>query len=115
MQHHILHWEFDPAPLSSGYSGPETYQESRQTLSTSDGRVSLGGWRYDGRLQSSHTMQNHQIWVVVAGTARVEIDGETIPLTTGSAICFEAPYGPKVVEASDGFQAVWVSVPKAPG
>lgn len=113
MQHHIVRWEFDLAPLSPGYSGPETYQESRQTISTSDGRVSLGSWRYDGRLESSLTMKNHQIWVVQAGCARVEMDGETVHLAAGSVICFEAPYGPKVVEASEGFQAVWISVPKA--
>lgn len=113
MQHHILQWEFDSKPLGSGYAGPETYQESRQTISTGDGRVSIGSWCYDGRLQSSNTMQNHQIWVVQAGCARVEMDGKSVHLTAGSVICFEAPYGPKVVEASEGFRAVWISVPTA--
>lgn len=111
MHHHIKTWAFEPKAIGSGYSGPETYQESTQTIATSDGQIALGAWRYEGRLSSSLTMQKHQIWVVTGGTADIEIEGDLIRLTEGSAICFEAPYGPKVVQASEGFTAVWISVP----
>ena len=55
-------------------------------------------------------MRNHQIWVVTQGSATIEIEGETMKLAVGSAVCFEAPYGPKVVTASQGFTAVWIGV-----
>ena len=114
MHHHVTTWEFEPKPLGAGYSGPETYAESKQSITTADGRVSLGAWRYEGRLNSSLAMRNHQIWVVIQGSATIEIEGETMELTVGSAVCFEAPYGPKVVEASPAFMAVWIGVPANP-
>jgi hypothetical protein len=114
VHHHVTIWEFAPKPLGSGYIGPETYAESIQSIATADGRVSLGAWRYNGRLESALTMQNHQIWVITKGSAKVEIDGDKLDLTVGSAVCFEAPYGPKVLNASDGFTAVWISVPRTP-
>lgn len=103
MHHHRTTWNFVSAPLGDGYSGPQTYAESSETLRTSDGRVTVGCWRYDGRLESANTMQNHQVWVVTRGKARIEIDGQAMDLVVGSAVCFEAPYGPKIVEAGEGF------------
>jgi hypothetical protein len=108
----VTSWSFEPKELGAGYRGPETYQESAETIATADGQVQIGAWRYDGRLESSLSMQAHQIWVITAGKAQIEIAGETMHLTAGSAVCFEAPYGPKVLEASDGFTAVWIAVPR---
>ena len=110
----IVTWEFDSKPIGRGYAGPDTYEESTRSISTSDGQVSVGAWRYEGTLQSSLTMQSHQIWVVIEGDARIEHEGASVHVVKGSAICFEAPYGPKIVEASDGFTAVWISVPQKP-
>lgn len=112
MHGHRKTWTFVPEPLGNGYSGPETYFGSAETLSTRDGRVSLGSWRYDGRLESANTMQNHQVWVVTRGKAKIEIDGDTMDLVQGSAVLFDAPYGPKVVHAEDGFEAVYIAAPR---
>lgn len=114
MHSHRKSWTFVAEPLGKGYSGPETYFGSSETLSTRDGRVSLGSWRYDGRLDSANTMQNHQVWVVTRGRAMIEIDGDKMELVQGSAVLFDAPYGPKVVHAEDGFEAVYVAVPSQP-
>jgi hypothetical protein len=114
MQHHVARWTYQRKPLGAGYSGPETYEESTETMTTGDGQVAVGSWRYDGKLSSSNAMNAHQIWVVTAGSARVEMDGVVSTLAAGSAICFEAPYGPKVVTASDDFTAVWIAVPRRP-
>lgn len=115
MHHHVVRWAYAHQPIGPGYSGPDTYGESTVSLATADGQVSLGAWRYDGRLVSENTMGKHQIWVVIRGSAAVEIEGERMELVAGSAVCFEAPYGPKIVEARDGFEAVWIGVPRAPG
>lgn len=112
MHAHRTHWTFVPSPLGAGYSGPETYAESAETITTRDGRALVGSWRYDGRLDSANIMQNHQIWVVVHGRARVEIEGEVLELVEGSAVLFDAPYGPKIVEAANGFEAVYIAVPR---
>lgn len=111
MHRHQKSWTYVPEPLGEGYSGPETYFGSAETLTTRDGRVSIGSWRYEGRLESANTMQNHQIWVVTRGRATIEIDGATMELVRGSAVLFDAPYGPKVVRAEEGFEAVYVAVP----
>lgn len=113
MHHHVVRWTYAPEPIGPGYSGPDTYGGSTVSLATADGQVALGAWRYDGRLVSENTMANHQVWVVIKGAATIEIEGETMALVVGSAVCFEAPYGPKIVEASDGFEAVWIGVPRA--
>lgn len=112
MHHHIKTWDFDRQPIGNGYAGPDTYEESRQSITTADGQVAIGAWRYDGTLQSSLSMSAHQTWVVIRGRARITIAGDTMELVPGSVVCFEAPYGPKVVEASDGFEAVWIGVPQ---
>ncbi|GEM_PF-567933 len=111
MHAHRTSWTFAHAPLGAGYAGPDTYEEAAETLKTRDGRVTVGSWRYTGRLESANTMQNHQVWVVTHGRAKIEIAGETLDVVQGSAVCFDAPYGPKIVHAEQGFQAVYVAVP----
>ena len=112
MHHHVTAWHFENQPIGKGYKGPDTYEESRESIKTADGQVAIGAWRYDGKLESSLSMTAHQIWVVIKGRARIAIAGDTMNVVPGSVVCFEAPYGPKVLEASEGFEAVWIAVPQ---
>lgn len=101
-----------PAPLGPGYVGPETYRGAT-LAATADGALTFGVWAYDGRLVSENAGEAHQAWLVLEGELTVSLGDEVLRASAGDLVLFEAPYGPKTVEASPGFHAVWIAVPRS--
>jgi uncharacterized cupin superfamily protein len=103
--------ELEPQRLRPGYSGPETHRDAT-VAESGDGGLTIGVWSYDGELVSENPGEAHQAWLVLAGELTVRMDGEELTASEGDLVFFEAPYGPKTLEASDGFRAVWIAAPR---
>lgn len=101
-----------PSPLGPGYAGPETYREAT-VAATTDGALMIGVWAYDGRLVSENAGEAHQAWLVLEGELTVEQGDERTAARAGELMLFEAPYGPKIVEASPDFRAVWIAAARS--
>ncbi len=113
----MQHFEARSAPvehqaLGPGYSGPQTATNA-DLFASRDGVLQVGVWTYAGTLVSTNPGDNHQIWIVLEGSAEVEMGEQTVRAGIGDVIVLEAPYGPKTLVASSDFRAIWIATKAA--
>lgn len=80
----------------------------------SDRRTLLTGLYAPRGVDSQSPHDEDEIYVVVSGIAKIEVEGETKLLTTGDAAFVAAQSRHRFLEMSDDF-AVWAIFPVSPG